>query len=91
MRVIRIIVDGREYVLPADQDVAGIMTRITDQVRAGGGFVELVDAPGRTLSVLVSPGMSLAIEVRASEDALRGSDLAADPVEPSWFDPFDLT
>ena len=36
---------------------------ITAKVRAGGGFVEIVRTPDRAMSVLVSPGMSLSIEI----------------------------
>lgn len=89
MRVIRIIVDGREYALPAQQDVEAIMARITEQVRAGGGFVQLLDAPGRALSLLVSPGMSLTIETSVRDDEVQPSESVPGPA-PSWFDPFDI-
>ena len=68
------------------------MRTITEQVRAGGGFVEIVRTPDRELSVLVSPGMSLSIEITHVEDQPAASD--ADVQEPwlthSWFDTFDM-
>lgn len=91
MRVTRIIVDGREYVLPAEPDVADIMARITEQVRAGGGFVDLLDAPGRALSVLVSPGMRFSIEVHSFDEDHCASDFDDAAPPPSWFDPLGIT
>lgn len=90
MRVIRIVVDGRAYSLPGEQDADAIMGRITRLVRAGGGFMELAAAPDRALNVLVSPGMSLTVEVLSAPEP-RSPDPEPEPVDLSWFDPFDMT
>ncbi|WP_159602763.1 hypothetical protein [Agromyces humi] len=88
----RIRIDGRDYILPPDHDAETVMGRITAQVRDGGGFVEIVRTPERTFSVLVSPGMSLSIEVTHVEDE-PATGVAE--VEESWWvqsslDPLDM-
>lgn len=88
----RIRIDAREYLLSAAHDAETIMRTITEQVRSGGGFVEIVRTPGRALSVLVSPGMNLSIELTHVED--HPAALEAEVHEPwstqSWFDTFDV-
>lgn len=91
MRVTRIIVDGREYPLRTEQNVEAIMGRITEQVRAGGGFVELVLTSHRALNLLVSPGMSLSVESLHVEDDNGAAETDSESSRRSWFDPFNLT
>jgi hypothetical protein len=86
----RLNVEGREYALPADETAASIMRRITEQVRAGGGFVEVVTSAPRTLHILVSPGMSLSIEVVDEDDEPIRSYEESTQLEPSFLDPLDL-
>ncbi|MFF2369149.1 hypothetical protein [Agromyces sp. NPDC058110] len=86
----RMRLDGREYLLPAEQDPEELMAMVTELVRAGGGFVEATRSPEQTVSVFVSPGMSLTLEVVDVPD-----DAALDGHEESWltqstFDPFDM-
>lgn len=85
-------IDGREHFIPPDHDTEAMMTAITDQVRAGGGFVEIARTPDRVVSVFVAPGMSLAIEVTEVEDSAPHSDDDAEkaPVVQSNLDVFDL-
>ena len=88
----RIRVDAREYLLPAGHDVEAMKTEVTALVRAGGGFVEIARTPDRGVSVLVSPGMSLSIEVTHVDDEPAASDAE---IEESWYlqsslDPFDV-
>lgn len=96
MRVTRIIIDRREYPLAPEQDVEPIIERITEQVRAGGGFVELVGSPQRTVYVLVTPGTTLSIEVAevARVEAVEAGEprpaRVVESWERSWLDPFDL-
>ena len=85
----RLNVDGREYALPADETAETIMRRITEQVRAGGGFVEVVTSAPRTLHILVSPGMSLSIEVIDDDEPVQLDEEPAQ-LEPSFLDPLDL-
>ena len=63
------------------------MGLITAEVQAGGGFVEIVRTPDRAVSVLVSSGMSLSIEVTRADDqpAAPSADLEKTPLEQSWF------
>ena len=70
----RIRIDGREYLLRPEYDAETIMGRITAKVRAGGGFVEIVRTADRAMSVLVSPGMNLSLEVTRVEDHAAASD-----------------
>ena len=67
-------IDGQEHFIPPEHDTAAIMNAITDQVRTGGGFVEIVRTRHRVVNVLVSPGMSLSIEVTQVEDPVQRSD-----------------
>lgn len=92
MLVTRIIIDRREYALPGRENVEAIMGRITAQVRAGGGFVELLKTPHRAVSVLVSPGTSLSIEVTQVDDEPHRLDLDAqtEAMQRSALDPFEL-
>lgn len=66
---IRIKIDGREYVIPTEEEAQAIMETITGQLRAGGGFVEIVRTPDRSVSVLVSSGIGLAVERNKVDDA----------------------
>ena len=92
MLVTRIIIDRREYSLPGREDVEAIMGRITAQVRAGGGFVEVIKTPHRAVSVLVSPGTSLSIEVTHVDDDPQRVDFDAETeaMQRSALDPFEL-
>jgi hypothetical protein len=89
MQQVRIMIgmERREYYLPPGVDVASIQATISDLVRAGGGFLNLIDAPDHTLSVLVSPGMSMTLEVTHHE--APPVELESDP-DPSWLSPLDL-
>jgi hypothetical protein len=91
MRVTRIIIGRREYYVPAEESPESIMARVTEQVRAGGGFVELIRSPQRTVNVLISPGMNLSIEVVHVEDVSGAAGSAGpEPWEGTWLDPLDL-
>lgn len=74
-----------EYFIPATEHAADLMDAIVAQVRAGGGFVELVRSPARSVSVLVSPGMTLAVETTQVED----EDSAAPESAILWHESFD--
>lgn len=88
----RIRIEGREYLLRPENDAEAIMGRITATMKAGGGFVEIVRTSDRAMSVLVSPGMNLSIEVTRVEDQPAASDeeLERMPLRPSWSDAFDV-
>jgi hypothetical protein len=84
----------REYLLPAEHDREELMRTITSQVRAGGGFVEVVRTPDRVVNVLVSPGTNVCIEVRridVEDESEASGQMVDDPWwEQSWLEPFDL-
>lgn len=88
----RIRIDGREHFLPPEHDASAIMGRITAQVRAGGGFVEILRTPDRVLSVLVSPGMSLSIEFTQVDDqpTARDAEMEQMPLAQSWSGALDV-
>lgn len=86
----RITIDGREHFIPPEHDPEAIMRTITEQVRAGGGFVELVRTCDRTVRVLVSPGMSLSIEVVCVHDVPDGIDAEVEPLARSYLDVLDV-
>jgi len=84
-------IDEREYLLPPEREEA-IMDLIASQVRAGGGFVEIVRTPDHVVNVLVSPGTNVSIETRRVEDLPSAPDegLEAQRWKHSWLDPFDV-
>jgi hypothetical protein len=88
----RIRIDGRDYLLRSEHDAETIMGRITEKVRAGGGFVEIVRTPDRAMSVLVTPGMSLSVELTRVDDHAAESDeeLEQMPLPQSSLDFFDV-
>lgn len=85
-------IDEREYFLPAEHDREAIMRMISSQVRAGGGFVEIVRTPDRAVNVLVAPGTNVCIEVRRVDDESEApeGELEAPWWRQSWEGPFDL-
>ena len=85
----RITIDGREHHIPSVHEAEVIMTTITEQVRAGGGFVEVLRTPERALSVLVTPGLNVSIELRMVEDDPAASDADEPPPVQTWMDAFD--
>ena len=84
----RIRIDGRDYLLRPGHDAETIMGRITATVRAGGGFVEIVRTPEHAMSVLVSPGTSLSVEVTRVEDqpTTYDAELEPAPLTQWWMD-----
>jgi len=87
----RLRIDGRDYLLPFEDDPETVMANVTALVRAGGGFVETVRTMDRSVSVFVSSGVSLSIEVTEVEgdspEAME--DEGVWPVQ-SAFDVYDL-
>ncbi|KQM82362.1 hypothetical protein ASE68_02920 [Agromyces sp. Leaf222] len=83
-------IDGRDYLLPSDDDPETVMANVTALVRAGGGFVETVRTMDRTVSVFVSAGMSLSVEVTEIDgDSLEAEEEGAWLVQ-SAFEAYDL-
>ena len=84
----RIRIDGQDYLLPSEHHAETIMGMITSQVRAGGGFVEIVRTAERAMSILVSPGMSLSIEVTRVDDQppTLEAEVEQVPLARSWLD-----
>ncbi|MFF2495920.1 hypothetical protein [Agromyces sp. NPDC058064] len=68
MQQVRVRFEGREYLLPRTDDPEVVMANITALVRAGGGFVETVHTATRRVSIFVSPGMTLSVEVVEVDD-----------------------
>ena len=85
-------IDEREYLLTAEHDREAIMRTIVTQVRAGGGFVEIVRTPDRAVNVLVACGTSVSIETRHVPDQpdASGGEWEGQWWGQSWLDPFDL-
>lgn len=85
-------IDEREYLLPGEHDGTEIMRMIATQVRAGGGFVEIVRTPDRAVSVLVGPATAVSIEVKRVEEQPAAPDGEREGQwwGQSWLDPFDL-
>jgi len=87
----RIRIDGREHFVPPEFDAEALMQTITNQVRTGGGFVEIMRTPDRALSVLVSPGMSLSIElVDVDDEASPDGESERTAAVQSWVDSFEM-
>jgi hypothetical protein len=85
-------IDGQEHFIPPQHDIEAIMKTITELVRAGGGFVEIVRTPDRVLNVLVSPGTSVSIEVTEVEDPepRPGIEREQTPLAQTNLDFFDV-
>lgn len=83
----RIRIDGQDHFLPEGRDPESIMAAVTEQVRSGGGFVELSSTPERTVKALVSPGMSVTVIVTEVDEATAAED---DDIQRTWLDVFDL-
>lgn len=83
-------IDGREHFIPPERDTDAMMTAITDQVRAGGGFVEIARTPDRVVNVFVAPGMSLAIEITQEEESGLRTDADHAPSAPTYLDDLDV-
>ena len=77
MQQVRVRFDGREFLLPRGEDPDVVMANITALVRAGGGFVETLHTATRRVSIFVSPGMTLSVEVVEVDD---GDDDGEDDV-----------
>lgn len=84
MQQVRVRFDGREYLLPQDEDPEVVMANITALVRAGGGFVETLRTSARRVSIFVSPGMTLSVEVVEVDD-VDDEEVSVDALE-SWLD-----
>jgi hypothetical protein len=74
MNTIRIIVGDREYFLSSRQDMDAARASAVEAVRAGGGFVDVVDVSGREIGMLVSAGMELRFEVTTVADDAGASE-----------------
>jgi hypothetical protein len=70
-------VEGRAFLLAQNTDVDELKQQILATMRAGGGFLELVVLGNRSVSILVSPSVSLTVESEDVEfDARDSGDLA---------------
>ena len=68
MQAVTLTIGDRQFRLRMNTDVAELSARLTAAVRAGGGMVEIpVVGEGDSVTVLVSPGVSLVLETRAVE------------------------
>jgi hypothetical protein len=68
VQAVTLTIGEREYRLRMNTDVAGLSARLTAAVQAGGGMVDIpVTGEGCSVSVLVSPGVSVVLETRAVE------------------------
>ncbi|TYL50259.1 hypothetical protein [Agromyces mariniharenae] len=85
-------IEGRDHFLPPGDSADAVMGRITEQLRAGGGFVEIIRTPDRSVRVLVSPGMSLSIEVADVDDdpSEPAAEVEVDWRPQAWFSSIDL-
>lgn len=83
MQQVRVRFEGREYLLPRTDDPEVVMANITALVRAGGGFVEMVHTATRRVSIFVSPGMTLSLEVVEVDDSDDDEIIGAAALE-SW-------
>jgi len=77
-----VTIDKQRFAVPVTSDVAALKGTIEDAVRRGGGFVEVPSGPDRTVSVLVSPGLSLVIEEEhlTPDDDAGGGDASGSVV-----------
>ena len=74
-----VTIDKQRFAVPVTSDITALKDAIEDALRRGGGFVDVPAGPNHTLSVLVSPGLTLFIEeeeLPADEHARRESGQA---------------
>jgi len=91
MLLATITVDGREHRLPPETNTAELSAEITEQVRAGGGFVEIQRDGERSRRIFVTPASGMSIDVREidhhhEQPAPRGGPAGL----PSFLGEFDF-
>jgi hypothetical protein len=68
VQAVTLTIGERPFRLRLTTDVAELSARLTTAVRAGGGMVEIpVCGEGSSVTVLVSPGVSVVLETRKVE------------------------
>jgi len=80
-----VTIDKQRFAVPVTSDITALKDSIEDVLRRGGGFVDVPAGPNHTLSVLVTPGLSLFIDEEdvADEDDRSASASDADPTQDS--------
>jgi hypothetical protein len=68
MDVLTLIIGTHRYELPATTDTAGLGAEIAAAAQSGGGMVNVVTTDARAVSVLVTPGLFVAIQLKTSAD-----------------------
>jgi hypothetical protein len=63
MKAIRIIASEREYHLTSEERIENLRGAVVAAVRTGGDVVDFTDSSGREISLLVSAGLPLTIEI----------------------------
>jgi hypothetical protein len=91
MLLATLTVDGREHRLPPDMNTAELTAEITEQVRAGGGFVEIQRDGDRSRSIFVTPALGMSIDVREIEEDHQHLTPRGGPAGlPSFLGEFDF-
>ena len=70
-----VTIDKHRFAVPVTSDVSALMGSIEDALRRGGGFVDVPAGPNHTLSVLITPGLTLFVE---EEDILDADPARSD-------------
>lgn len=87
MHAYTLTVGDRPFRLRASCDLSELSSALTDAVRAGGGMVSLPMPGGDCVTVLVSPGLGVVLEVHEVDPApaigkdAAGPWLAADDLD----------
>jgi hypothetical protein len=64
MDVLTLIIATHSYELPADTDTRALGSELAAAAQSGGGMVNVVTTSTRGLSVLITPGLFVAIELK---------------------------
>jgi hypothetical protein len=68
MDVLTLIIGTHSYELPAATDTSVLGSEIAAAAQAGGGMVNVTTANARALSVLITPGLFVAIQLKTATD-----------------------
>lgn len=76
-----ITIDGTRFDLAQHGDIPALKRAITDTFPASGGFIDLTVVGNRTVSVLVSPALSIMLESADVPDDSRDTGNLAAPYD----------
>jgi hypothetical protein len=68
MRIVKLRIDGQEFYLPGDADVAALKAQILTAIKSSGDFIDFEPIGRGVVSVLVTPHLKARIEIQDHPD-----------------------